>query len=92
MARPKMVHSGVVFAAVTADIGSVAAVTCLEYEFTVAGAKKGHPVVVWCEALEANLAIAHAFCNDNGKVKVRLVNPTAGAIDPASHTYYIVQF
>lgn len=92
MARPKMVKSGLVTKEFTVDPGNVTAVTGLDVTVSVAGLKKGYPCNVWAPSLEANLAICNAHCSANGTLKFRIVNPTAGAINPASQTMYVVQF
>ncbi len=91
MARPKTVGPGVVRAAVTIDAGSVSANATLDVTATVNGLRKGHPVKVWAESLEANLNISNAHCSAANTLKFRLGNHTATPIDPASQVFMVVQ-
>lgn len=72
---------------VTVDIASVAAATAPDTAVTVPGSRVGdqiqiQPLGTW----PANLGLPQGRCLVAGTVQVRVVNPTAGAIDPASQT------
>lgn len=69
------------------DFGSIAAQTCAELTITVTGATTNSPVApAWPPALELGLAgLMRVSAAD--VVSVRLCNPTAAAIDPASQTF-----
>ncbi len=93
MARPKSVISASVFQEVSIDIGSVAAATTLVVTQAVAGLRVGHPVILWTEAaLNAGLNIGNAHCSAAGTLSFRVMNATAGAIDPAAMNFSVVQF
>lgn len=91
MARPKTVNNALVHAEVTINPGSVAANTALEVVATVKGLRVGYPVQVWAPSLEANLVLANAHASDLDELTFRLQNTTAGAIDPASQSFFVVQ-
>jgi hypothetical protein len=76
--------------AVTVDPDSVTAATVGAQSVTVPGAQPGMWFVVSAPSLEANLAIGGAECTTAGTVVVRIVNPTAGNINPASQVFYIL--
>lgn len=76
---------------VTLDAASIPANTSAVQTVTLNGSLPGYPVKVWCEALEANLAISNEYCSALNTIKFTITNPTTGAVDPASHTYRIVQ-
>jgi hypothetical protein len=92
MARPKMVRSGIVFKEFTLNAASIAAATSGEQTVTIAGLRKGYPVIVWGPSLEGNLGLSNAYCSAADTLVFRLVNPTVGAIDPASQSFFCVQF
>jgi len=87
-----MVREGTVFAEVAIDVANITAATSLEVTATVKGARIGFPVIVWATALEANLLLGAAYCSAKDEVKFRIANPTAGDVNPASHSYFFVQF
>ncbi len=93
MARPKMIRSGIVFAEFTVDPASIAQNDSNDVTVTVAGIKKGYPCIVWAPSLEDKVSISNAHCSTDGTLKFRLGNHnSAGAVDPASQTMYVVQF
>lgn len=77
-------------ATVTANPASVSAASVSAASLTVPGAKPDMHFIVTAPSLEANLAIGGAFCTTAGTVVVRIINPTASPIDPASQTFYIL--
>lgn len=73
---------------VTVDYASVPAATAPDQAVVVAAARVGDaitvtPLGVW----PANLSQPQGRCLVAGTVQVRVVNPTAGAIDPVSQTF-----
>lgn len=75
---------------VTADIASVAAVTAPDTALTVPNARVGDQILIaplgtW----PANLGLPQGRCIVAGTVQMRVVNPTAGAIDPASQSFRV---
>lgn len=92
MARPNMTIPPRVSADVTINPASVTNATTLDVTATVKGLRKGYPVIVWAEALTANINIGNAHCSATDTLKFRLINPTAAPIDPASQTFRVVQF
>lgn len=102
MAIPKTTAPSAVpvsaFLEATVDIGSVAAATSLVVELAAPKAFKiGRPVLMQLKpgqtALEANVLISQAECVENTgkKIRFRIINVTAGAIDPASKIYWFIQ-
>lgn len=80
--------------AVTLDIASVAAVTCLDTTLgtAVTGAAVGDVCVLGLPASpQANLGFS-CFVSAADTVKIRACNPTAGALDPASAAYSVRVF
>ena len=75
---------------VTQDPASVTAATVSAESFTVPGSQPGMWFLVSAPALEANLALGGAECTTAGTVVVRIANPTAGNIDPASQDFYFL--
>jgi hypothetical protein len=72
----------------TSDVASIAAQSVGVVNVTVTGAALGDTASASTStALEAGLGIS-AVVTAADTVQVRLSNPTAGAIDPASRTYY----
>ena len=92
MARPKTVGTPLVVSAETIDPGNVAANVSLDVTHTVEGLRLYHPVVVWAPSLEANLVLCNAHCSAKDTLKFRLSNHTGTGINPASQTFYVVQF
>jgi hypothetical protein len=69
------------------DFASIAAQSCLNDTFTLTGAATGDGLApAWPSALTSDL-IGMMFVSATNTVTVRLCNPTAAAIDPASLTY-----
>lgn len=73
---------------VTVDYASIPAATAPDQAVAVTKARVGdqieiQPLGTW----PANLSIPQGRCLVAGTVQVRVVNPTAGAIDPASQTF-----
>jgi hypothetical protein len=91
MARPKSVCSVLKAVDVAINAGNVTAATCLDVTATVNGLQPDFPVQVWAESLTTNLGICNAHCSALNTLKFRLVNPTAGAINPDSLTFRVVQ-
>jgi len=77
-------------AKVTSNPGSISAASVLAHSLTVNGATPDMAYIVTAPSLEANVAIGGAFCTTKGTVVVRLINPTAAPIDPASQTFYVL--
>jgi hypothetical protein len=87
-------HTGTYEVLVTVDFASVATVTAAEQTITVAGVD---PTIDTCLAvspdaatIEAGVALAGCRVSALNTVAVKLVNPTAGAVDPASRAYRVV--
>jgi len=74
----------------TVDAANVPANDVLDVAVTVAGVRSKDFVMVHAPALEDDLGISHAWVSANNTVTVRLVNPTGGAVNPASQTWTIV--
>ncbi len=95
MARPRTVSAPLLAASASLDITSVAANTTAEIEFTVAGARPGHPVIAWVEdttnPLDVGLALVAAWSTALNKIKMRFMNTTAGALVPGVTVFKIVQ-
>lgn len=73
---------------VTVDYASIPAATAPDQAVVVPGARVGdgiiiQPLGVWA----VNISQPQGRCLVAGTVQVRVVNPTAGAIDPASQTF-----
>lgn len=75
---------------VTVDPASVGAASVSAQSLTVVGATPDMHYIVTAPSLEANLAIGGSYCTTAGTVVVRIINPTAAPIDPASQTFYIL--
>jgi len=70
---------------VTVDIASIPAATAPDQAVVVPGARVGDQVQIAClSAWPANLSLPQGRVSVAGTVQVRVVNPTAGAIDPGS--------
>jgi hypothetical protein len=85
----------VMLRAVTVDAGSIAAANSLDVVMTVADAMITDIAYVTTDAsvaFNAGLGISHAWVNAAGQVTVRLLNLTAGAIDPASRSFMVMLF
>lgn len=79
-----------IVAKVTSNPASISAASVLAHSLTVAEARPGMHFIVTAPDLEANVAVGGAYCSTKGTVVVRLVNPTAAPIDPASQTFYVL--
>jgi hypothetical protein len=78
-------------AIITKDIAEVGAAACLDVTVTVPSqCVPGDFVIVNLPALTANLNVGNAHVSAAGTVKFRITNPTAGAIDPASMSVYVM--
>lgn len=78
---------------VTIDIASVAAATTAEQTFTVNGTLPGDFVLVSpASTLNAGLAIAGARVATANTIILRIINATAGALDPASAVVSLLVF
>jgi hypothetical protein len=71
---------------------SVAAATVAEQTFTVTGLTTADKVVVNQPALANATGIAGARVSAADTLAIRFVNPTAGALTPASGTYTVLAF
>jgi hypothetical protein len=102
VAIPKVIaHSAApvsAFLEATVDIGSITAATALVVELAAPKAFKiGRPVLMQLKpgqtALEANALFSQAECVENSgkKIRFRIGNLTAVAIDPASKVYWFIQ-
>jgi hypothetical protein len=71
------------------DIASIAGATSAEQSVTITGVAVGDLVIVMGPdaGLSVAVAITQAFVSAADTVKFRVVNPTAGALDPASATF-----
>lgn len=69
------------------DPGNVLAVTGLDQTVAVSGLQIGDVCSIQAAALETNLIISSMGVPSTGNIKVRFVNPTALAIDPASQSF-----
>lgn len=75
---------------VTADIASVAAATAPDTALTVANARVGDQILIQpLGTWPANLSLPLGRCIVAGTVQMRVVNPTAAPIDPASQTFRV---
>jgi len=69
----------------TSDLANIAAGTILAHTFTAPGAKTDNSMVfITMPSLETNLGIVGARVSAANTIEVRIFNPTAGAINPAS--------
>ena len=75
------------FGSVTSDPANITAATVLEHTLTIPGVQPGDLVFVTAPSLEANLIMSEPWVTAANTVKVRIANPTAGAINPASQTF-----
>lgn len=75
------------YGTITADPGNILAATSLELTLTISGARVGDMVIINAPSLEANLNLGPAWVSATNTVKVRITNPTVGAIDPASQSF-----
>ena len=77
-------------ASVTADLGTCYAGYLTAANLTVPGSTPGMHFHISAPSLEDNLAIVSAVCTTAGTVVIRILNATAGNIDPASQTFYVI--
>ena len=78
---------------VTIDFGSVTADLTIEPEITVPGALKDHIYLAIPEGTwNAGLSFPIGYGSDANKIKFRIMNATAGGLDPASQTFKILGF
>ena len=92
MARPTTVVAPRVAADVTINPGQVDDADVLVVTETVKGLRKGGPVLVWAEALEAGLGISNPHASDKDELTFTLFNVTGTPINPASQVFRVVQF
>lgn len=81
---------GVVLAAVTINIGSIAANTCSDVTATVTGVEANDKVFITRDhASTANFSVSDAYVTNAGtdEVTFRACNPSVGAVDPASGSF-----
>ena len=83
-------HPYILYKEVTNDPASLAANTTVDLSLTVAGVLPTHHVQAWCKTLTTGLSLGQAFCDTANTVKVPLVNSTAGALDQASSTFFVL--
>lgn len=74
------------------DFPSIAANATSDLTINVAGASVNSPAITSAPAALNSGLSASAFVSAAGVVTVRLMNTTAGAIDPASATFRVVVF
>lgn len=76
------------------DIASINGATSAEQTVTITGVAAGDLVIVMGPdaGLSVAVAITQSFVSAADTVKFRVVNPTAGALDPASATFRYVWF
>lgn len=73
--------------AVTFDAGAIGAAQCLDVVVAFPGALVSDIVVVSSQAnFTANCGIVSARCNAADSLTIRMINPTAAPVDPASVT------
>jgi hypothetical protein len=77
-------------ATVTVDLGSVATITTEEETFSCPGVQVGDFVAVSKPSLEAGIALCDARVSAKDTIAVKVVNPTAGAVDAASEAGFLV--
>lgn len=76
---------------VVLDPVSIAASTTAEQDFTVTGLKSTDiPIALIKPTLTAGIGIGNVRVKTANTLSVTFINPTAGAIDPASETYKLV--
>lgn len=78
--------------ALSVNVGSVAANTTAEQDFTVRGLRVGDFVAVNKPGLSAGLGIVNARVKAANTLAVTFVNATAAPIDPAAETYHVFWF
>lgn len=78
----------------TLDIASIAASTSAEQSVTITGVAVGDVVIVDGPdaGLSVGVAITAAYVTAADTVKFRVVNPTVGALDPASASFRYIWF
>src|SRR5437899_12649803 len=78
----------------TLDIASIAASTSAEQTVTITGVAVGDLVIVMGPDAGPSVAVAitQAFVSAADTVKFRVVNPSVGALDPASATFRYTWF
>jgi len=77
-------------ATITVDLGSVATITTEEETFTCPGVELGDFVAVSKPSLEAGIALCDARVSAKDTIAVKVVNPTAGAVNAASEAGFLV--
>jgi hypothetical protein len=77
-------------AKVTTDVANITAASVSIVSFTVPGSTPGQFFVVAAPDLDTGLAIGDAFCDTAGTVKVRIINPTIGDVNPVSQDFYFL--
>ena len=71
---------------------AVAAASCVDFTFATAlGLRPGWHTACWIEGLTANVGIVNAYCSAKDTLLIRIVNPTAGSINPGAQTIRIIQ-
>ncbi len=80
----------IVVGPITANPASIPAASVASLSLTVPGSTPDMHFIVTAPSLEATISLGSAACTTAGTVVVRLINPTAGAIDPASQSFYVL--
>lgn len=80
----------IVVGPITADPASIPAASVALLSLTVPGSTPDMHFIVTAPSLVATVAIGGAYCTTAGTVVVRLINPTAAAIDPVSQSFYVL--
>lgn len=78
--------------AVSINVGSVAAGTSAEQDFTVIGLKPGDFVAVNKPSASAGLGVVNARVKQADTLSITFMNVTDSAIDPAAETYLVYWF
>lgn len=85
-------HGGTFAIDVSLDLGSQGAATTTENAVTIAGLLATDDIiaVIPPSGLNAGLGISHARVTAADTASIRVINATAGAIDPAALTYRVI--
>jgi len=82
---------GLLLGTVSVDPPSIGAGASANVDVTVTGLTTSHRVVAMCQdALEAGLVPQAAYVPSANTLRIRLYNPTAGAIDGASRSWFYI--
>ena len=75
---------------VTFNPASIATITTAEQTMTVPGVKLGDFVFVSKPTVTAGFGVVNARVSAADTISITAVNPTAGAVDPASETWTVM--